>query len=48
MAVAERVHLRAKSLDELKTMIRIRVREIYHDSIDPEIHLKYSNEEILG
>lgn len=47
IAISEPVRLQAKSVEELKIAIRARVREIYHDSIQPEIHLKYSNEEIL-
>lgn len=48
VAVEEWVSLRANSLDEMKAMIRTRVREMYHDSIQPSIRLKYSNEEILS
>lgn len=46
-ATNDHVRVEADSLDQLKERIRERVRAKYHNSIQPEIHLKYSQEEIL-
>lgn len=46
-AVGERLRIQSDSLPHLKEKIRAEVRRVYHDSIQPVIHLRYSNEEIL-
>ena len=46
-AQSEHIKTEASNLDLLKEKIRILVREKYHESIEPKIHLKYSNEEYL-
>ncbi len=46
-AVGDFVRIEARSLEELHLSIKNRVTEKYHKSIQPEIHLKYSQEEIL-
>ena len=47
-AISERMVVQASSMLELKESIKERVRARYHESIEPAIHLKYSNEEILS
>ncbi len=46
-AVGESLRLEADSLDGLKTLIKERVSERFHHSVQPAIHLKYLHEEHL-
>jgi channel protein (hemolysin III family) len=46
-ATSERLEVNADNLAELKERIKADVRQKYHESIQPEIHLKYSQEEII-
>lgn len=46
-AVGESLQLEADSIDELKELIKSRVRRKYHDTIRPVIHLRYFQEERL-
>lgn len=46
-AVGERLIIEADSLDRLKEAIRQRVRDKFHHSIQPKIHLRYFEEEHL-
>ncbi|MGE0763952.1 MAG: hemolysin III family protein [Bdellovibrionales bacterium] len=46
-ATSDHLRLEAESLDELKKMIVENVRAKYHKSIQPQIHLKYFQEETL-
>jgi len=46
-AYAEHLKTEASNLDLVKEKIKILVREKYHESIQPKIHLKYFNEEFL-
>lgn len=46
-AISENLKVTANNLEELKAKILLSVREKYHSSIQPEIHLRYFNEEML-
>ena len=46
-ATNDHIRIEARSIDELKQLIKKQVKAKYHESIEPEIHLKYSQEEIL-
>lgn len=46
-AVGDHMEIAASSLAELKTKIKTQVLNKYHESIIPEIHLKYFHEEVL-
>lgn len=46
-AMGDHMQMTSGSLDELKKLIKQKVTEKYHESILPEIHLRYFNEEIL-
>lgn len=43
----DQIRLEAASLDELKQRLMLVVRETYHHSIQPQVHLKYFHEETL-
>jgi channel protein (hemolysin III family) len=46
-AISDHLRIEATDMEELKTMIRDRVTDKYHESIQPRIHLKYFQEETL-
>lgn len=47
LAIDDHIQVNADSLMDLKKTIKVLVSQKYHESIVPEIHLRYFNEEIL-
>lgn len=48
IAIRDRMLLQSRSLPELKELIKTKVSEKYHESIIPQIRLRYFNDEILN